>query len=324
MSKVEYSFWAIQRYKGHLLSEAQQWSELPEDERRRRAVSTANQLDRTELLNLTQAYLTLFGRSGAKLSPRTLRAYSQAIRRYLDFAEQRGVSLLRPTRDSGALYIRTLEADRLAPSTVQVHLAAARALFSALRWAGATQRIPFEGLKPAADKVAAWDKRQPYQDQEIERLLTYATPRDQALILLCAHGGLRISEALNLTWDMIDIQGGQMNVNGKGGKQRTVRLSRSLRRALYDWKRQAQVMGHEKVIGASQTAARERLQRLCREAGVRYLGWHAMRHYAGTRLTRQTGNLEYAARHLGHASIETTRVYAKWADSQLDEALSEW
>ena len=43
-----------------------------------------------------------------------------------------------------------------------------------------------------------------------------------------------------------------------------------------------------------------------------------------TRLVKQTGNLEYAARHLGHSSIETTRVYAKWGDRALDDALASW
>ncbi|UQN09002.1 tyrosine-type recombinase/integrase [Deinococcus sp. QL22] len=51
-----------------------------------------------------------------------------------------------------------------------------------------------------------------------------------------------------------------------------------------------------------------------RGAETRYRGWHAFRHSAGTRLVRQTGSLKYAAHHLGHSSIETTRVYAKWSD----------
>ena len=78
------------------------------------------------------------------------------------------------------------------------------------------------------------------------------------------------------------------------------------------------------VIGASQTAARQRLRLIAERAGTRYLGWHAFRHYAGTRIVKQTGNLEYAARHLGHSSIETTRVYAKWSDRALDDALASW
>ncbi|MFT2720330.1 site-specific integrase [Deinococcus sp. A31D244] len=64
-------------------------------------------------------------------------------------------------------------------------------------------------------------------------------------------------------------------------------------------------------------------QRAGRRA-LRDRGWHAFRHYAGTRLVRQTGSLEHAARHLGHASLETTRVYAKWSDTALPDALASW
>ncbi len=312
---------AITHYSGELLSPARNWTSLEESERRRQATVAARDYQVEELWSLTIAYLSLFGRAGAKVSPRTLRTYRQGMERFLTFAQLRAVSLLRPTRNSGALYIRNLEADGLQPSTVRVHLAAARSLFRALRWSGATESDPFSDVKPAADKTAPWDKRQPYRDDEIVRLLKYAQLRDQALILLCAYGGLRISEAVELTWQQVDLSAGQMTVKGKGGRVRRVRISKTLLAALHSLTPKHPEL---RVIGATQTAARQRLKRLSAQANVRYLGWHAMRHYAGTRLTRQTGNLEHAARHLGHSSIETTRVYAKWADSALDEALEGW
>ncbi|WP_261665239.1 tyrosine-type recombinase/integrase [Deinococcus sp. Marseille-Q6407] len=324
MDSASPTSWDIIRYAADPLSTAREWSELPEDDRRRRAVQAAQAYDLPPLWSLTQAHLTLFGRAGASASNRTLRTYKQGIARYLDFAQSRAVSLLRPSRDSGALYIRTLEAEGLAPSTVQVHLAAARALYKALRWAGVTDRDPLSDLKPAPEKTAPWDKRQPYREDELRRLLQFASLRDRVLILLCAHGGLRISEAVALHWEDVQLAAGQLTVTGKGGKVRQVRLSKSLKGELLPLRDQAQPGDQEPVIGASQTAARERLRKLCQESGVRYLGWHAMRHYAGTRLTRQTGNLEHAARHLGHSSLETTRIYAKWADSALDEALEGW
>ena len=60
------------------------------------------------------------------------------------------------------------------------------------------------------------------------------------------------------------------------------------------------------------------------EAGIPYRGIHALRHTCGTRLVRETGNLEMAARHLGHSSIETTRVYAKWSDEGLNSTVGGW
>ena len=309
----------IVAYKGDPLAGARSWTELNPEERRRRAVLAAQHLDREILWSLTEAHASLYGTAGVKMSIRTRRSYREGIRKFLDHAEKSGVGLIRPERDAGPLYIRSLEANGLSPSSVRVHLAAVRALFRALRWAGATVLDPFSDARPAKDKTAAWDKRQPYTDEEVHALTKVASPRDRALILLCAHGGLRIEEALNLEWTDVDLPGAVLTVkHGKGGKQRRVSLTPSLVTSL------STLPQTGLVIGASQTAARQRLRLIAEHAGTRYLGWHAFRHYAGTRIVKQTGNLEYAARHLGHSSIETTRVYAKWSDRALDDALASW
>jgi len=306
-------------YQGDPLAGARGWTELNPEERRRRSVLAAQHLDRDTLWSLTEAHTSLYGSAGVRMSARTRRSYREGIGKFLDHAEKSGVGLIRPERDAGPMYIRTLEAAGLSPSSVRVHLAAVRTLFRALRWAGATVLDPFSDAKPAKDKTAAWDKRQPYTDEEVQALIKLAAARDRALILLCAHGGLRIEEALNLDWADVDLAGAVLTIrNGKGGKQRRVTLTPSLVASLKALPQPG------RVIGASQTAARQRLRLLAERAGTRYLGWHAFRHYAGTRIVRQTGNLEYAARHLGHSSIETTRVYAKWSDRALDDALASW
>src|SRR5690606_40986826 len=63
-----------------------------------------------------------------------------------------GENLLRPSRDAGVVYLRRLEAGLKpdgtpaprppSPATLQVKLAAARTLYRALRWAGATEARP--------------------------------------------------------------------------------------------------------------------------------------------------------------------------------------
>jgi integrase len=306
-------------YQGDPLAGTRSWADLNSEERRRRAVLAAQHLNRETLWSLTEAHTSLYGSAGVKMSVRTRRAYKEGLGKFLDHAENAGVGLIRPERDAGPLYMRTLEAGGLSPSSVRVHLAAVRALFRALRWAGATVLDPFSDVRPTKDKTAAWDKRQPYTDDEVQALIRMAAPRDRALILLCAHGGLRIEEALKLEWSDVDLPGAVLTVrHGKGGKQRRVTLTPSLVAALKALPQEGL------VIGASQTAARQRLRTIAERARTRYLGWHAFRHYAGTRIVRQTGNLEYAARHLGHSSIETTRVYAKWSDRALDDALSSW
>jgi len=318
---------AVVPYRGVGVDRARAWADLPDDERRRRAVEACRDHDTEALWHLTDAHLTLYGRAGATVSPYTRRNYRQGVVALV--ATWRQENLLRPRRDAGALWLRTMEDAGLKPSTVTVRLAGARALYAALRWAGATELDPLRDAHPAKDTVPAWEKRHPYAEDEIRRLIMFSSGDDQALVLLGAHAGLRVSEMLALRWDDIDLTRRQLVVrNGKGGKPRTVAMSRSLTAAL-DALRQADdhaSAGRADYVLPYGTAvsAWNRLNRICTNANVKPKGLHSLRHAAGTRVVRETGSLEEAAHHLGHASIETTRVYAKWSNKRLQATVGEW
>ena len=239
---------------------------------------------------------------------------------FVRYAEENAVGLLQPSTTVGHTWIRGLKAAGRAPATLRVKLAGARALYRALRWVGATSADPFSDARPRTDKTAPWDKREPCGDGEVEVLLNAAPLDLRVLLLLCAHAGLRLQEALRLEWADIDLPGRKLTVrNGKGGKTRRVKLSASLVQALRQWGR-----GKGVLFGTSPTAARKRLLRLCKRANVEYKGYHALRHTAGPRLYRETRNLDAVARHLGHANLETTRAYAKWGEDAHDRTVGNW
>ncbi|QFP75046.1 tyrosine-type recombinase/integrase (plasmid) [Deinococcus sp. AJ005] len=306
-------------YRVEIFDRARAWTDLNPEERRRRGVEACRDRDTEALWSLTEAYLTLYGTSGTGTTPRTLRTYRWAVNRFLDYAGHQAVNLLRATSADGVRFVRATEAEGLSASSTRVQLAGVRLLYSALRWAEVTQAAPFSDVKPVREKTAPWDKRTPYTHEELQALVAAADARMRAQLLLCAHGGLRVSETLDLHWDDVTIEARVLTVrNGKGGKQRRVAMGESLKTALEalpegDW-----------VIGGSYPAAVERLQRLCTRAGVPYRGHHALRHYAGTRLTREGASLDDVARHLGHAALETARIYAKWSDEGLRGRMAGW
>ncbi|WP_026299098.1 tyrosine-type recombinase/integrase [Deinococcus aquatilis] len=309
----------LEVYRGSALDRAKGWNDLLPEERKRRAVEAARDQDAEALWTLTEAYLTLHGASGTSTSPKTLKAYRWAVVKFLTYAGDQAVNLLRATSGDGVRFIRTVEAGGLSPSSTRVQLAGVRLLYAALRWAEATQAAPFSDVKPVRDKTAAWDKRQPYTDAEVQALADGGDPRMRVLVLLCAHAGLRVSEALALTWNDVQLDARELRVLfGKGGKQRHVVFGETLRTALLALKSE----GH--VVGGSYPAAVERLQRLCARTGVPYRGHHALRHAAGTRLMREGASLDDVARHLGHSALETARIYAKWSDESLRRRIGQW
>ena len=307
----------LERYCGTATDRAQAWAHLSSEDLRRRAVGAANERDGSELWGLAEAFVTLHGAAGAKISANTMRAYRRGVEDLL--IAWSGENLLRPSRDAAALWIRRLEAAGKSESTIRVKLAAARILYKALRWAGATAAEPFCDAKPARDKTAAWDKRWPYLPGELEALLSVAGTVDRAMVLLGAHAGLRASEMTALAWDDVDLPGRILTVAaGKGGKRRRVVMSNTLAAALAALQR-----GEAKVLPFQDGRARARMRRLCAWANVAYKGLHALRHSAGTRLASER-DLRAAAEHLGHSSIETARVYAKWDNRSLQASVGAW
>jgi integrase/recombinase XerC len=321
------------------------WSE---EALRRYAVGAANERDVERLWALTEAHLTLHGQAGVATSAHTHRAYRRGLHELV--ALWHDVNLLRPPRDAGVLYVQRLRAgDRtplleespggrgrrpkrgpLAPATVELRLAAARALYGALRWAGATDADPFRDV--SAGRTTTRDEdimaSKVYTEFELIELAARARDDDDALIvLLGAHAGLRVSEMLALRWADVDLGERRLLVRGgKGDKDALVSLTPRLAETLRAAGRRALAGDRRATVLAlrSQYGVYRRLQRLCDRSEVRFRGVHGLRHAAGTRLYRQTGDLGQVQDHLRHATLDMARRYARSDRRALELALGEW
>ncbi len=302
------------------------WANLPTAQRRRSAMEAAQLHDGAALGDLLHGYMLVKSRAKSAVSPATLKCYALGVKQLLHAWAQE--NLLHPSQDAGDRYIGDLAA-YLAPASCDVRLRAARALYRALHWARATEADPFADTKAPKNPVPKHERRRPYSQEDIDALLDVAPTALKALILVCAHGGLRISEALTLTWAEIDLSRKILYVrHGKGGGRRTVFISQTLAEGLAQcagthYNGIVFMSGYHRAF-ADPTVPRAALKACCAKAGVPYLGFHALRHAAGTRLMRESGNLQLVAAHLGHANVATSAIYAKWSDTQLQNAVGEW
>jgi len=328
---------ALVRHDGEGLQRARSWSAMPADERRRAAAAAAQAHDLATLRELADAWLTLHGAAGATVSPHTRSSYRHGVAVLI--AAWRAETLLHPRRDAAALWLREMEDAGLKPATVRTRLAAARTLYAALRWSGATDANPFTDARPARDRTAAKDRRRPYAPDELGAVLTLldteiaaASPAaqtmaryDKALILLGAHAGLRVSEMLDLRWDDLDVPRRTIVVRrGKGGKRRDVAMSASLAatlEAIPPATRGAFVLPYR-----ARSSAWTRVRNLTIRAGVneKKTGLHRLRHAAGTRMMAETHDLQEVAELLGHTQLDTARVYAQWANDTQRRTVGQW
>lgn len=231
---------AIELYRRQPLNQAQRLLTLPRDSLRREVFQNVQDGNHQALCELLAAHLLAFGEAGGRISDHTLRSYATSVRQYVTFARENAINILRATPEHGLLWVRTMENAGRAAATVRVRMAGVRAFYRALRWAADVQTDPLQDVKAMRDPTPPWEKRLPYQATEIDTLVKASSPKFQRLILLCAHAGLRISEALSLSPE--DVMEDSLVVrHGKGGKARRVVLSRTLKESL----KQAPVFAEE-------------------------------------------------------------------------------
>ncbi|MFC4636777.1 tyrosine-type recombinase/integrase [Deinococcus hohokamensis] len=305
-------------FTGDRLSQARALGSLTDEALRVRAVTAARDKNVSELWALTLAYLSTDTSGGVSLSPHTLRAYRKGTEVLVDHARAHAWNLLHPGRREPGLYVAALSSSGLKPATVMARVAAASALYRALRWAGATDADPFADVKRPKERTRGIVKNPPYRAEFVQALLEQADPQERALLLLMTHAGLRIAEALGVEWAHVDLPRRRLLIaHGKGDKARRVPLSALLREAL-------------EALGPAQgpvlpwraySTAYDRLRKLALRAGRQheFRGFHAGRKYAGTQLYAATKDFTRVAGFLGHEQVDTTRRYVEVPEDDLDD-----
>jgi integrase/recombinase XerC/integrase/recombinase XerD len=178
---------------------------------------------------------------------------------------------------------------------------------------------------PAADIYRVLDAicaRRPRKSVPIDVL------RDRLLFETAYQCGTRATEACGLYVEDFDLtlDDEHVRVHGKGGSVRTVLLDDRgyvilLRLYLARTGYTAGPMFRASINGTggplSYSAAHHRWQKYCAAAGVD-IDIHQLRHSHATELINAGVSIEVVRKRLGHASTETTQIYALLADKVAD------
>jgi integrase/recombinase XerC len=146
-----------------------------------------------------------------------------------------------------------------------------------------------------------------------------------ALYYLLSHGGLRISEALDLQVKDLDLAARRVRVReGKGRRDRVVYLTAKAAEALSRYLQTVPHAAEDLVLSwrgrpLSYDQARIRIRRLGEAAGVEGLSPQRLRHTYATQLLNNGVSIEALRRLMGHENLNTTLIYARLADSTLEK-----
>ena len=164
----------------------------------------------------------------------------------------------------------------------------------------------------------------------------------RVLVLTAAMSGLRRSELLGLRWRDVDWRAQRLRVrntyvlgehSGSGksdlSTRRSVPMADRLARELDRWSQRTVFNADEELVFAhpetgnaiDPTKVSKRFKAACREAGVRVVRFHDLRHTFATQLAASGQPLRTIQEFLGHADAKTTQIYAHYAPSAQEVAM---
>ena len=197
---------------------------------------------------------------------------------------------------------------------------------------------------PSRDLKAAKIPRslpQPVGEAQIDALLAAPdtdTPhglRDKALLELMYATGLRVSEAVKLSLNELDLTRGMVNTIGKGNKQRIVPLGEvaadwlerylhTARPELLKGQACAFVFVSQKKVGISRQLAWQVVAKYAQQVDLPALSPHGLRHAFATHLVNHGADLRVVQLLLGHESLTTTEIYTHVANARLKQVVEQY
>ncbi len=266
------------------------------------------------------------------LAANTLASYRRDLRRYRDYLDAVEVDRLDAVTEQTVTEflarLREGDADHppLGAASAARTVVAVRGFHRFAVADGLAQADPAAAVKPPAP-AKRLPKALPLSD--VEAILeaagspgTVLSLRDRALLEVLYGTGARISEAVGLDVDDLDLVDGTVLLRGKGGKERLVPIGSFAREAVSAYL----TRGRPELVSAgrgtpalmlnarggrlSRQSAWSVLVKTAERAGVtRDVSPHTLRHSFATHLLDGGADVRVVQELLGHASVTTTQVY---------------
>jgi site-specific recombinase XerD len=215
-----------------------------------------------------------------------------------------------------------------ATATVNKHLAA---LVDFYTWRGLGQPQGVKRHQVARHAPKALEPRAKLR--YLRAVEACPSARDRAIALLPLFAGTRIAEisALDIADVRLSARKGEVHLVGKGEKSRTVPVHPKLREALAAWLAErperpgadtAALFTSGRGTRMTTDALADVIDRITSAASLEdEVTSHRLRHTFGTELTRNGVDIVTVAELMGHASLETTRLYTRPSEADMQRAV---
>ena len=285
-----------------------------------------------ELASRFRSYLVL----ERGLSDNTCSAYAGDAEAFIAWCESRKTDPVKAESTLVEEYLWELKTKlNISPASIFRKTEAIRAFYRYLRIEGETEKDPTVNFRsPHLPK-----KTPRYLSRaDMEKLLafppgnTFASLRVTAAIELLYATGIRVSELVGLRVESVNFEQGWLRVFGKGSKERMVPVSRRALRCLKTYIEACITRFGGRLVSSDLflNSSGRRISRVMmwkdivrrgKEAGVEiHPHPHLFRHTFATHLVQGGADLRSVQEMLGHASLNTTQIYAHLSRGDLKRA----
>jgi len=256
------------------------------------------------------------------LSENTIRAYTNDIKKFLEFIKKKKYEISKIDFEKLTEYIISLKEKNLSPSSIVRILSALRNFYrflTAEEFLKNKKQIIIEAPKierslPETLTVEEINELMEIKDTSRKNI------RNKAIIELLYGTGLRASEVVGIKTDELNLKEQFIKITGKGGKERIVFLGKKAMESLdiyLEWRAQNQKIKNSPYLFTNNRGtgiSRQSVWKIVKKYAVlanisKNVKPHTLRHSFATHLLESGLDLRIVQELLGHKSLATTEIY---------------
>ena len=214
-------------------------------------------------------------------------------------------------QDIGPELIERYKAKRkteVSPATVNRDLAFLKTMFNkAVEW-GRLESSPVKNVKKFKEPNS---KERILGPDEMKRLIDVANNHLEPILIIALNTGMRRGEILSLKWENINLSKRCIHLeDSKSGKSRDIPMNGLVIEALSAIAQNSEYVFPNPRTGGPIEDIKTAFKTACKNAEIKGLRFHDLRHTAATRMVEAMVDLVTVSKILGHSSIQMTMRYA--------------